>query len=145
MSADANGPLRRRQHASENGQKRGLAAPGRSHQQGQFAAVEREAHSLERRHLASAAAKDLRHIHRLEQGFGHRVNTMAGSMRVTCTIAANADPMHMTTVSTNRPTFSPGVMTIGNAVAAVNFTMASPMSAAMEKPMTALISAWQMI
>ena len=36
-------------------------------------------------------------------------------------------------------------MTIGNAVAAVNFTMASPMSAAMEKPMTALSSACQMI
>ena len=39
--------------------------------------------ALERRHLASAAAKVLRQIHRLEQWFGHRVNTMAGSMRVT--------------------------------------------------------------
>src|SRR5665647_180610 len=145
MPADTNSPFRRRQHASENGQQRGLAAPGRSHEQRQFTAFERQAYTLERRHLRSAAAKDLRHIHRIEQGRGHRENTMAGSMRVTCTIAAIADPMHITTVSRKSPIISPCVMTIGNAVAAVSFTMVSPISAAIEKPMMAFRSAWQTI
>ena len=55
-----NGALGRRQHASENGQQRGLAAPGRPHQQRKFAAVERQAHALERRDLGGAAAEVLR-------------------------------------------------------------------------------------
>src|SRR6187399_1069868 len=145
MLADPHRSLRRRQHAPKDGQQRGLAAPGRSHQQGEFAAVERQADALERRHLASATAKLLCQVHRLEQWFGHRVNTTAGSMRVTWTIAAIEDPMHMTRVKTNSPAISSGVMTIGNAVPAVSRTTATPASAAREKPMMALSTACQMI
>src|SRR4029078_4638268 len=145
MLADANRSLGRRQHASEYPPQRGLAAAGWPHQQGEFAAGEREADALERGHPASAAAKVLCDIHRLEHGFGHRVNTVAGSMRVTCMIAAIDDPMHITRVSTNSPAINPGVMTIGNAVPSVSRTTASPASAASEKPMTALSSACQRI
>ena len=56
----------------------------------------------------------------------HRVNTMAGSMRVTFMIAAIAETTHITTVSTNSATVSPGVMTIGSALAAVMRTTRSP-------------------
>ena len=55
--------------------------------------------------LASAAAKLLRQVHRLKQWFGYRVNTTAGSMRVTWTIAAIEDPMHITRVTTNSPAY----------------------------------------
>ena len=43
----------------------------------------------------------------------------------------------MTIVSRNRLTRRAGVMRIGNAVVSVNRTITSPISAAMEKPMTA--------
>ena len=36
-------------------------------------------------------AEEFHDIDGLDDGFGHRVNTIAGSMRVTCTIAAIAD------------------------------------------------------
>src|SRR3954470_9121447 len=140
-----NRPFGRRQHASENRQQRGLAAPGRPHQQSEFAAAKRQAHALERRHLGSAAAKVLRNIRRFEYWFAHRVNTMAGSIGVTRTIAPIDDPIHMTRVSTNSPAISPGVITIGNAVPSVSRTTASPTSAAMAKPMIALSSACQRI
>ena len=58
--------------------------------------------------------------------FAHRVNTMAGSMRITLTMAAIAETTHITTVSTNRPTQA-GVMTIGSALVAVMCTTSSPM------------------
>ena len=83
MPADMNSSRRRGQHASEDGQQRGFAAPGRPHEQSQFTAVELQAYAPERCYLGSAAAKDLGHIHGFDQSVGHRVNTMAGSMRVT--------------------------------------------------------------
>ena len=56
----------------------------------------------------------------------HRVNTMAGSMRVTFMMAAIAETTHMTTVSRNSATVRPGVMTIGSALAAVMRTTRRP-------------------
>ena len=73
------------------------------------------------------------------------MNTITGSMRVTCTIAATADMTHMSSVSKNNTRVSAGVMTMGNAVSAVAATTITPMAAAKQKPMTALISAWQMM
>jgi hypothetical protein len=45
-------------------------------------------------------------------------------------------------VSPNRPMLSSGVMTMGKAASVVIFTSAKSMAAAMEKPTTALMSAW---
>ena len=40
---------------------------------------------------AGPVAEELHHVDGFEHGFGHRVNTMAGSMRITFTIAAMAE------------------------------------------------------
>ena len=63
-------------------------------------------------------------------------------MRVTTRMAETAAMAHITTVRPNRPSVSAGVMTMGSAASVVAFTSASPIEAAMEKPMTALSSAW---
>ena len=47
------------------------------------------------------------------------MNTVAGSMRTTRTIAPMAEATHMITVSANRPAISHGVITIGKALLAV--------------------------
>jgi hypothetical protein len=60
-----------------------LPLPEGSHQQRQLAAAQREAHALERLDPAGSLAEMFHHVDGLEQQRGHRVNTMAGSMRVT--------------------------------------------------------------
>ena len=46
----------------------------------------------------------------------HRLNTIAGSILVTLTIADSAEMAHMPTVNANSQNARPGVMTIGKAV-----------------------------
>ena len=84
-AAHANRSPRGRQNASENRQQRGLAAPGRPHQQRQFTALERQAHALESFDLSRSIADQFHDIDGLDDGVGHHVNTIPGSMRVTCT------------------------------------------------------------
>src|SRR6266550_4108434 len=59
----------------------------RPHQQRQFTALERQAHALESLDLSRSIAEQFHDIDGLDDGVGHRVNTIPGSMRVTCTIA----------------------------------------------------------
>ena len=101
IAADANGSFGRRQHAAENGQQRGLAAARRPHQQRQLAALERQVDALERADLRGPVAEVLGDARCFHHRLAHRVNTMAGSMRVTFMIAAIAETTHITTVSTN--------------------------------------------
>ncbi len=101
IAADANGAFGRRQHAAEDGQQRGLAAAGRPHQQRQLAALERQVDALERADLRGPVPRSLAMPVASITSVGHRVNTMAGSMRVTFMIAAIAETTHITTVSTN--------------------------------------------
>ena len=96
--------LGRRQHAAQNGQQCCLAAAGRPHQQRQLAAAKRQADALERAHLRGPGAQHLLDIDRFHHHAAHRVNTCAGSIRVTFMIAAIAETTHITTVSRNRPT-----------------------------------------
>ncbi len=49
-------------------------------------------------------------------GLRHLLNTVAGSIFVTLTIADSAEMAHMPTVSVNNQNARPGVMTIGRAV-----------------------------
>src|SRR6266699_1680547 len=118
-AAHANGSARGRHHASEDRQQRGLAAARRPNQQRQFAALERQTYALARSDLSRPLASQLDDIDGLDDGFGHRVNTITGSMRVTCRIAAIADTTHMANVSRNSTRVSAGVMMTGNAVSAV--------------------------
>jgi hypothetical protein len=53
--------------------------------------------------LSRSIAEQFHDIDGLDDGVGHRVNTIPGSMRVTCTIAPIADMTHMTTVNRNSP------------------------------------------
>src|SRR5229473_1923983 len=121
---DADGALRRRQDASEHGQQRGLAAAGRTHEQRQFSASERQIDAPEGFHPPRALAEDSHDIHGLDHRRRHRVKTMAGSMRVTTVMAEIAERAHMNRVSANRPTVRPGVMTMGKAVFLVAATKA---------------------
>ena len=73
----------RRQHAAEDGEQRGLAAARRPHQKRQFAARDGEAHALERLHPAGADAEEFHDVDRIEYRLGHRVKTIAGSIRIT--------------------------------------------------------------
>ncbi len=95
LAADADGSFARRQHAAENGQQRGLAAAGRPHQQRQLAALEREIDALERAGAPGPSAEVLNNASGLHHQNAHRVNTMAGSMRVTFMIAAIAETTHI--------------------------------------------------
>src|SRR5260370_22950292 len=81
----------------------------------------------------------------LDDGFGHRVNTVTGSMRVTCRIAAISDTTHMASVSRNNIRENVGVMTTVNAVSAVAATTIKPMPAARPNPMTPRIRALQVM
>src|SRR5258707_5267598 len=139
----ADGAARLRDHASEDREKRSLAAAGGAHQQRQFAAPERQADTLESLHLRRPLSQPLHDIDGLDDGLDHRVNTITGSMRVTCTIAATAEMTHIRSVSRNSTKVRAGVITMGNAVSAVAATTSNPTPAATENPITALISAWQ--
>ena len=118
----------RRQHAAEDQQQRGLAASGRAHQQRQFAAFERQIDAAQRLHLARTAAQRLCHLPRFYDKIAHRMNTVAGSVRSTRTIAPIADITHMATVNIDSATNSHGVITIGNALFAVIWTTTAPMA-----------------
>ena len=126
VAADANGPLGRRQHAAENGEQRGLAAAGRPHQQRQLPALERQVDAFQRADLPGPVAEVLGDAGCFHHQVAHRVNTMAGSMRVTFMMAAIAETTHMTTVSRNSARVRPGVMTIGSAPLAVMRTTKRP-------------------
>src|SRR5882724_6309552 len=141
----ANNSVRRRHQASHDREQRGLAAPRWSHQKDQLTAVERQAYAFERLYFAGAAAKAFDDVDSIDQRLRHRVNTRAGSIRMTCAMAAMADAIHMTTVNTSSPTVNAGVTTIGDADSAVILTTMAPMAAAPQKPMTALSSACQMM
>jgi hypothetical protein len=60
-------------------------------------------------------------------------------------MAAIADVMHMSKVRRNKTSVKLAVMMIGKAVSAVIRTTAVSINKATEKPITALIRAWQMI
>src|SRR5579862_5748098 len=141
MNADAS--LRRRQHAAEYGEQRRLAAARWSHQERQLTAGEREAYALQGLHLARPDAEEFHDFDRLDHRLGHCRNTRTGSIRITCTMAPMAEATHISTVSRNRAKVSSGVIRTGNAVRAVVLTIIRPIDAAREKPITALISAWQ--
>src|ERR1019366_8534681 len=141
VPATAEGSRAPRQNAPEHCQQRGFAAAREPHQQGQSTAAERQTDAVQGRARARPFTKPLYHIDGFEQWFVHCRNATAGSMRSTFTMAAVADRMHIRTVSRKRPNVSPGVMTIGNEVSAVDLTTTKPMHAARPKPMTALSNA----
>src|SRR5450830_905274 len=141
-AADSYRPRGRRQYASKNREKCGLAAPRRSHQHGQLAAAQRQVDVLQRVHLRGATAQDFCDVLCFENEIAHRVKTMTGSMRTTRRIAASAAMMHMATVRTSIATISMGVINTGNAPLFVNSTTPNPMRVARLKPMMALSSAW---
>src|SRR5271165_3914641 len=145
MFPHANRSARGREDAAQDGKQSGLAATGRPHQKRQFAARKGKAYALEGRHSPCPAAEKFYDIDGFDHRPRHRVNTMAGSMRMTFAMAPTAESTHMTRVSTNSPNVSCGVITIGKAVSAVFLTMKNPMPAAMQNPMTALSTACQMI
>src|SRR3974390_1720523 len=80
-----------------------------------------------------------------QQDCFHRLNTTAGSIRVTLMIAATAEMAHIATVSMKIPSVRIGVMVTGTAMLAVAHTMIRLNAAAIENPMTALKKAWQMM
>src|SRR5436189_100180 len=84
---------------------------------------------LARLDLAGAAARAFDDVDSIDQRLRHRVNTMAGSIRMTCAMAAMADATHMTMVNTSSPTVNAGVTTIGNADSAVILTTMAPIAA----------------
>src|SRR5262249_40600328 len=133
LTAHPDSAARWGQHAAQNRQQRGLAAPRRPHQQGKFAAFERETHPFECLYLTGAMAERLGDV----DGFYHRsvvihrVKTVAGSIRITCTIAAMAEIMHMPTVSANKAANTVGVRMMGSAESAVSRTTRAPIAAAM--------------
>src|SRR3984957_1613575 len=141
-AADLYAAAGRRQHASEHRKQRGLAAARGPHQQRQFAAGERQIDIFERVDARSPLTEDHGNGARLDHGLCHCANTRTGSIRVTTLMATMAAIAHITTVRPNRPMVSSGVMTMGKAASAVIFTSAKSMPAAIEKPTTALISAW---
>src|SRR5262249_3414904 len=144
-AADTDRSAGRCQHAAEDREQGGLAAAGWPHEERKLTAFDREADAFERMHLGRAVAEHLCDIDRLDHWVAHRATTMTGSMRVTCMMAAVADAMHINMVSTNRLTVKFDVMMIGKGLDAVIVTMASSITLAMQKPIAALISAWQMM
>src|SRR5262249_30319660 len=142
MAADAHAAAGRGEHAAEHREQRGLAAARRPHQQGELAAGEREIDALERLDAPGTLAERLRDRGGFDHGLAHWANTVAGSMRVTTRMAEIAAMVHIATVSVNRPRVRVGVMTTGRAASTVACTMASPITAAMAKPTSALSSAW---
>ena len=76
----------------------------------------------------------------------HRVNTMAGSMRVTFMIAAIAETTHMTTVSTNSADAQPRRDDDRQRARRRHAHHdEADRDTARPKPITALSSAWQMM
>ncbi len=72
---------------------------------------------LTARHLAGAGAQILDDVDGFEDRlFAHLLNTVAGSIFVTLTIADKAEMAHMPTVSVNNQNAKPGVMTRGKAL-----------------------------
>ncbi len=119
----------RRHDAAEDRQQRGLAAAGGAHQQRQLAGVELQVDALQRAHLDGPEAELLHDARRLEhhlrgrgrrcgwfRGLGHRLNTMAGSIRITLPIADTAETAHIASVRASSTAASPGVIRIGSAV-----------------------------
>src|SRR5262245_36762512 len=145
LPADAHRALSRRQHAAEDRQQRCLAAAGRAHQQHQLAAAERKADAAQRRHPPGPVAEEFHHVGGLNDRVAHRARTVAGSTRVTTTMAEIADAAHMTSVRTNSVKISVGVMMMGSAVSVLMRARVTPIAAAMAKPITALSNAWQRI
>src|SRR5207237_9976481 len=94
-------PARARPRSTGARRQRGLAAARGPNQKRHFAAPERQAYALESLDLSGSLAEEFHHLDSLDDGLGHRMNTIAGSMLVTCTIAAIADITHMATVSRN--------------------------------------------
>src|SRR5262249_11683078 len=110
----AHGALRRRQNASQYRQQRGLAAAGGPHQQGQLSTAERKGNATQALDPPGSLAEDPDDVDRLDHRRAHRVKTMAGSRRVTTTIAEIAENAHIAKVSAKSPASSPGFMTIGS-------------------------------
>src|SRR5262249_748209 len=127
LPADPNDTLVWRQDAAEHRQQRGLAAAGRTHQQRQLTAMHSEVNAAERLHLRGTLAQKLDDAARLHDRVAHRLNTIAGSTRVTLRIEASAEMTHMTTVSTNTMTVNAGVISTGSAEAEVTLTTNCPM------------------
>ena len=89
-------------------------------------ALERQVDTLQRADLPGPVAEVLGDAGCFHHQVAHRVNTMAGSMRVTFMMAAIAETTHMATVSRNSAMVRPGVMTIGSAPLAVMRTTRRP-------------------
>src|SRR5262249_13386434 len=139
MASDREATLGGRHNAAPDSKQGGLAATRRSHEQGQLAGTQRQVHALEGADLAGAAAELLGDLARLQHDLGvvvadrartrfswgvgsfgdHRLNTMAGSIRITLPIADSAEIAHMPTVNASSSAASPGVIMIGSAVFSV--------------------------
>ena len=78
MPGDGERARGRRQNAAEDGQKRGLAAARRSHQQGELAGTQRQIDALERAHLAGPLAQVLDDVARLQHDPGNPDGLGAG-------------------------------------------------------------------
>src|SRR5579871_4684399 len=93
-ATDADRSRCRRQHATEHGEQRGLAAARRSHEKSELTPGERQADALQSLHLPRSLAEAFHDIDDLGDRLGHCLNTIAGSTRVTTTmITARAKPM----------------------------------------------------
>ena len=79
---DPHRPAGRREHASEDGEQRGLAAARRPHQKRQLAAPERNAHALKRLHPPGAGSEGFHDVDRFEYRLAHRVRTIARLIRL---------------------------------------------------------------
>src|SRR5207245_9666250 len=101
--------------------------------QRQLAAPQRQVDAAQRLHLHCTTAQRFRNRFGFDDGVLHRMNTVAGSMRTTRTMAPIAEATHITTVRTDSATISQGVMTIGSALLAVIWTTTAPRPAAMER------------
>src|SRR3974390_2142094 len=98
---------------------------------------------FEGQHSSGPLTEGLYNLDCLHRDCAHRLNTTAGSTRVTFIIAATADRAHIATVSMNRLSVRIGVMTTGTAAVAVACTMIQANIAAIKNPITALKRAWQ--
>jgi hypothetical protein len=90
--------------------------PRMAHQQSEFAGHKTDADTLQRHDLPGALAELLDDILGLENGrfVRHLLNTVAGSIFVTLTIADTAEIAHMNNVNAKRERANPGVITKGS-------------------------------
>src|SRR5262249_33971827 len=121
------------ENAAQDRQQRGFAAARRAHQQGELTGAQRQADAFEGADLAGTAAELLGDVLRLQHDVGwlleariathfgrkagrvgyHRLNTIAGSMRITLPIADSAEMAHMPMVNASSSAARPGVIMIG--------------------------------